>query len=454
MRKNIFIFVFFIMCSTSMSAQAIMGSWSGKLNLAGQQLGIEFVINNYGNTPQVLMNVPEQGAKGGPAKVNLLSKDSLKVAIEVIHASYEGKIEGDVIIGNFMQSGMTFPLTLRHSELELVRPQTPTPPFPYETQEVTFENKKHAAKFHGTLTLPVNYKKGVKPAVLLFVTGSGIQDRDETIMGHKPFAVIADALAKAGFASFRYDDRGFGAKDAELKQMNITTELNVEDANCGLEWLRSQKQFSKIGILGHSEGGTIAFMLGKNINFLISLAGGALPGDSILLNQNYDMLSMMYGPQTAKDYCSIMADVLTIKKTQQGSFDDYETASMKVASIQLKHNIKLPEDLSNNLAIVLSQNDPWVLQFIKSNPSTALQGVKCPIMAIGGSKDIQVNAQKNLAAIKKLVPKDCQRFIKNYAGLNHLFQHCTTGIPNEYGTIQETISPEVLNDIVNFIKSL
>jgi hypothetical protein len=308
--------------------------------------------------------------------------------------------------GTFTQNGFKLPLNMKPGELAKPnRPQTPQPPFPYETEEVTFTNVKAGATLAGTLTVP---KDGAK-CVLLMVTGSGAQNRDEEVFGHSPFAVIADRLARAGIATLRYDDRATG-KSVGGKDPNITTKDFAEDALAGIEWLRKDGRFKKVGLLGHSEGGTIAFMLGaqKKLDFIVSLAGTSVKGDSVLLEQN-------------KAIAGIMAKNLTIEK------------------------------LRDMPAI---KQSPWMMWFLDYDPQADIAKVKCPVMAIYGSKDCQVLASQNLPALRRTLPKNKYHLIKEYPDLNHLFQHCHTGMPNEYGQIEETISEEVLSEIVSWLKTI
>jgi len=284
------------------------------------------------------------------------------------------------------------------------RPQAPQPPYPYQTEEVSFTNDQAGATLAGTLTVPADAK-----CVLLMVTGSGMQNRDEELLGHKPFAVIADYLARNGIATLRYDDRGYGeSTGGEL--MNATTRDFADDAVAGIQWLRQSGRFPKVGILGHSEGGEIAFMLGAEnlVDFIVSLAGPSVAGDSILLEQN----RALYGE---------LAAGLTI------------------------------DDIRNNPQI---QQVPWYRYFISYNPQQDLARISCPVMALNGEKDCQVPATMNLDAIRRTLPANEHHLIKSYPGLNHLFQHCETGFVNEYEAIEETISTEVLNDISTWLQQI
>ena len=274
-------------------------------------------------------------------------------------------------------------------------------PFPYQSEEVTFSNDKAGATLAGTLTLPDNAK-----CVLLMVTGSGQQNRDEEILGHKPFADIADRLARNGIATLRYDDRAT-AQSVGGDVINATTRDFADDAACGIEWLRNSGKFQHVGIIGHSEGGSIAFMLGSQglVDFIVSLAGPCVGGDSILLQQNY----ALYGE---------LAAGLTI------------------------------DDIRNNPQI---QQIPWYRFFVNYNPQDDIARIACPVMAVNGEKDCQVDAAMNLSALRRTLKPSDKHLIKSYPGLNHLFRHCETGMPDEYGAIDETISEEVIDDIIAWV---
>jgi pimeloyl-ACP methyl ester carboxylesterase len=293
------------------------------------------------------------------------------------------------------------------------RPQTPQQPYPYTTEEVTFRNEKDGATLAGTLTWPIGYdpKSHKKPTVVLLVTGSGQQNRDEEIFEHKPFLVIADYLARQGIASLRYDDRATGASfGGDIA--SATTEDFSRDAAAGLKFLRGMKAFSKVGLIGHSEGGAIAFILGAKgmTDFIVSMAGPGVKGDTLLVMQQNRVAELM-------------------------------GITTKTSIAQLRKNEQLLKT-------------PWFRWFIDYDPSADIKSTHCPVFAINGNRDCQVISQQNLTAIEQLLPKTKMTRVKEYPGLNHLFQHCSTGNTNEYRQIEETISAEVLSDIAEWIKGL
>lgn len=400
----------------------LLGSWTGKLNAGVMSLTLVLHLEQQDDgSVKVMMDSPDQGAKGIAATKEYLSDDSVAVRVGVIGATYQARLKDGKLDGTFSQRGMSFPLVLtRGAGAEAKRPQMPKQPYPYQTEEVTFTNEKDGATLAGTLTYPVGYDKesgkragrDVKsPTVVLLISGSGQQNRDEELFGHKPFLVIADYLARQGVATLRYDDRATGAsKGGEVK--NATSEDFMHDAEAGLEFLRSQKKFKKIGVLGHSEGGLIAFMLGagKKTDFIVSLAGPAVKGDTLLVAQANRILSLSGQPT-----------IMTVEKYRQQK----EVQEM-----------------------------PWLQWFINYDPSDNIRNSRCPVFALNGDRDCQVLSSQNLPSLQRLLPKNKRNLIKEYPGLNHLFQHSTTGLPTEYGQIEETISPEVLQDIVQWIQRL
>ena len=393
---------------------ALLGSWSGKLNVGAVSLTLVLNLEQADGYVKASLDSPDQGAKGIPAFKEYLSDDSLAVKVEQIGMTYRARLKDGKLDGTFSQNGFSTPLVLAKGDVpEVKRPQTPKPPYPYQTEEVTFRNDADGATLAGTLTWPMGYDKQSKqkPTVVLLVSGSGQQNRDEELFEHKPFLVIADYLARQGIATLRYDDRATGASvGGEVK--NATTKDFSRDAAAGLDFLRSRNTFAKIGLLGHSEGGSIAFMLAakKKTDFIVTLAGPGVKGDTLLTAQGNRILSLSGMPAN-----------MTVEKYRQQQ---------------------------------AVQEMPWIKWFIDYDPSDDIRQTRCPVFALNGERDCQVISSQNLTAIQKLLPKSKQNLIKEYPALNHLFQHCTTGLVAEYGQIEETVSPEVLSDIAQWIKGL
>ncbi|MBR5443196.1 MAG: alpha/beta fold hydrolase [Paludibacteraceae bacterium] len=429
-------------------------TWSGELSLGANKLNISFNIKTLADNQQVCtMDIPEQGAKDFPVQLVKNDADSLIIAMPALQANYKGhKTSAQSIKGTFTQVGYAFPLDLTSSKITLNRPQTPTPPFAYKTREVTFHSVKNNATLSGTLTYPVNYNEQNAPStpVVLMVTGSGAQNRDEEVFDHKLFLVIADHLAKNGIASLRYDDRGFASSTGNI---DGTTADNLADAQAGIEYLRSLKQFGKVGIIGHSEGGTIAFMLGANqsVDFLISLAGAAAQGIDILIGQNKAILPLQGVPEEmANDYATVLK-VIFEDRIQGTKIDN---PSQYVTGICESHKINLPLQLITNLEKSISFGGQWIDYFLAYDPTTAIRQITCPVMALNGTLDMQVLYQDNIPLIKLHLPQNNLHLVKEYEALNHFFQHCTPTTALNYGQIEETISPEVLSDLVTWIQTI
>ncbi len=417
MKKTILLLTI-ILTSLASQAQvqpttALIGSWSGKLKVGPVSLTLVLHLEQADGYVTVTLDSPDQGAKGIGAFKEFLSDDSIAIKIETLGVTYRARLKDDKLDGTFSQNGISLPLVLTRGVPEVKRPQRPQPPYPYETEEVTFRNEKDSATLAGTLTYPVGYSKQSKkkPFVVLLVSGSGQQNRNEELMGHSPFLVIADYLARHGIATLRYDDRATGASvGGDVK--NATTEDFMRDALAGLDFLRHQKAFGKVGLLGHSEGGAIAFMLAsrKKTDFIVSLAGPGVKGDTLLVKQENCIQQLSGMPAT-----------MTVEQFRQQP----EVQQMR-----------------------------WLQWFIDYDPSADIRKSRCPVFALNGDRDCQVISSQNLTAIRQLLPKSKKNLVKEYPSLNHLFQHCTTGLLTEYSEIEETISPEVLSDIAQWINGL
>jgi len=422
-----FLVMLFLLTAVSVNAQE--GTWKGELNVQGIKLPLVFHFGADGCS----MDSPSQGAKGINAEKTSVGEKGIKVTVAVIGAVYEGNNCGDSICGTFTQNGMSLPLTLVPGTVEVKRPQMPQPPFPYQEENVSFTNGKFA--FNGTLTLPKNYSK--KTLVVLMVTGSGQQNRDEEIFDHKPFAVIADALARQGIASLRYDDRGYGDKTVNF--FDFTTDDFKQDAEAGIKFLRTR--FAKVGILGHSEGGTIALMLAAEhkVDFVVSLAGMAISGKETLLQQNRQGLASVGLPtELVNSYCSIIERIFT--SLQEGK--KWDEIKMDGVPPTFKPLIdKAKEQMCT----------PYMLHILNVDVNKQLPLIKCPVLALNGKKDMQVDCESNIKALEGGL-KNHKHDIYAMDDLNHLFQHCKTGSIVEYQQIEETISPEGLNIITTWIQ--
>ncbi len=430
---------------SAVDVYALTGSWRGTLNLGQMKVPLVFNFSETAAGTRCTMDSPSQGAKGIATEVVLCTADSVSLTCNAIGVSYTGRISPGSIKGRFSQRGYVFPLDLTpDSPAEERRPQTPRPPFPYSMIDTAF-TAPDGAVMSATLTLPSSPDSRKIPAVVM-VTGSGPQNRDEEYFDHKPFAVIADFLARNGIASLRYDDRGTGKSTGDF--LTSTTFTFKDDAVSGIEFLRSIACIGSVGILGHSEGGTIAFMAGAEdkADFIVSLAGMAISGKETMMRQNKHALDKS-GLSDA-DKTNSLKIIGIVFDTIARQVRDGVAAPIDIDSIVAANGVRLPQQIIQSLKMTQSTRAPWVDSFLTINPREYLANVKCPVLAINGEKDMQVNPD-NLSVIKEFVPKAETMLMPD---LNHLLQHAVTGEITEYDEIRETISPDVLEAIVQFIK--
>nr|WP_315156579.1 alpha/beta hydrolase [uncultured Flavobacterium sp.] len=452
MKKAVF-FLMTILVSFTMFGQEITGQWNGILKVPGGQLRVVFNITKTGNGYSSTLDSPDQGAKGIPVTATSFENSLLKLEIPSAGIAYEGTLKDNAIAGNFKQGGQSFVLDMTRGTAEkeaAKRPQEPKMPFPYYTEEVTFENKTDKNILAGTLSLPS--KEGKFPAVIL-ITGSGAQNRDEELMGHKPFLVLADYLTKKGIAVLRFDDRGVAKSTGDFK--TATTMDFANDVQAGVDYLKTRKEIdkNKIGLIGHSEGGVIAPIVAgnsKDIDFIILLAGTGIRGDKLMLLQKEKIERQMGVPENE------------IQKGQEifkGAYDIILASSVNDNTLNAKINSYFKLQFGDKMneqqlsAVTAQITSPWMVYFLKFDPASALEKVKCPVLAINGDKDVQVPADVNLDAIKKSLAKagNSKTTAKVLPNLNHMFQECKTGLPDEYGTIEQTFSPIALEEISKWI---
>jgi len=469
MEKNSFLYLFIILTSyvftqsSFASDKNIDGTWLGALKVQTMALRIVFHIqtDSTGATKATL-DSPDQGAKGIPVDNVSTRLDSLILTINAVGGSYEGKVQpGDsVITGTWKQGGLALPLDIHrtHEVAELRRPQEPKPPFPYDAEEVSYENSEAGITLAGTFTKP---KSGGPFPALLLITGSGAQNRDEELFGHKPFLVIADYLTRRGIAVLRVDDRGTAKSTGNFGA--ATTKDFAGDVRAGIKFLKSRKDVNgkKIGLLGHSEGGIIAPMVAsdsKDVAFIVMMAGPSLTGEEILYLQDSLISTAMGIPAeeitkelrlNRKLYSLIRTESDTTKLQQEIRSAVKESMAADSATVG-----KINEEAVN--AAVKQLTSPWFRFFVTYDPIPALEKVTCPILALDGSKDLQVPAQQNLEGLERAfkVSGNKNAVAKILPGLNHLFQKTETGAPLEYAKIEETINPEALKVIGDWIEGV
>jgi len=462
MKKNLIIGLLLI-SSTWVFSQDITGEWNGALHVQGMQLRLVFHISKTDTAYNATMDSPDQGAKDIPMSKVIFENHLLTIEMSAAGIKYTGKPDTTgVVVGTFQQGGQSFPLNLSRKSIEKVelkRPQDPQKPYPYYSEEVTFKNLKDNITLAGTLTLPS--KDGNFPVVVL-ITGSGPQNRDEELMGHKPFLILSDYLTRNGIGVLRYDDRGTNASTGNFG--TATTFDFATDVESAVSFLKTRKEIDlkHIGLIGHSEGGIIAPIVAvhdQDIRFIVLMAGTGISGDKLLLLQQKSIGS---ASNLKKDVLSESAEInrglydIVLQSTNNDTLKKQVTDYLKTAIASSKDKeipkgMTVDDIIKQQVAVITS---PWMITFIKYDPSIILEKVKCPVLALNGDKDLQVSSKVNLPAIEKALKKggDKNVSIVELPGLNHLFQECTTGLPKEYSEIAQTISPVALKTISEWIK--
>ena len=448
--KNLFVILLFTFLTAQTAMSQIEGYWKGQIDLGTLKLEMAFNITANENSYVTTLDVPAQGAFDFPVDETTFQDRHLKLTMSAMDASYSGMLKEGIIEGEFTQRGMTFPLNLvkaEKKEQKKTRPQDPQPPFDYHIEEVTFVNEKEGNTLVGTLTIPKG--EGPFPAMVL-VSGSGQQNRDEELMNHRPFWVIADYCARHGIAVLRYDDRGIGGSTGEVE--NATSLDFSYDAEAAFDYLRNRKEINatRVGILGHSEGGVINFMVSARrpeVAFLISLAGPSVNGIEVLKEQQAAILRASGMSEEMVQFNgnanAQMFDII------ESSNDREEADSLLRQLVKgWGYNEELTEQTVEQMA------SPWMYYFLRYDPTEAIVKTNCPALLLNGSKDLQVIASQNLPGYEKIIADygKTNLTLRELPDLNHLFQNCETGSPNEYFEIEETISPEVLELIVGFVK--
>lgn len=449
-----------VFMSLKLGAQEATGTWYGLLEVRGVSLRLTFHINKTKSGWEATMDSPDQGANGIKATSCWVSADSIKIEIASAKIEYMGEWSDSTITGIFKQGAWSNSMNLfRHPVAKKERPQEPKKPYPYHSEEVSFSNETAKIQLAGTLTLP--QEKGKFPAVVL-ISGSGPQNRDEELLGHKPFLVISDFLTRNGFAVLRYDDRGTASSQGDFK--NATSEDFAADAEAAVQFLLSRKEIDhkKIGLIGHSEGGMIAPMVAaksKNVAFIVLLAGPGIPIDSLMLIQQ----SLIEKAEGMSD-----EDLLKTRKSNRGAFQLVKNAQSTeqlekdlITYVQVlteQNSEDIPEGMSKEDFIryqVNSLANPWMYFFLRYEPATVLKQVKCPVLALNGEKDMQVTAKENLSAISQALKEggNANYQVQELSNLNHLFQTCKTGAPKEYSEIEETFSPVAMDVMLQWLQT-
>lgn len=463
--KKILLTLGLIAFSLVSKAQDITGRWYGLLDVMGMQMPLEFNITEENAELKATMDSPEQKAFNIPVSHISFENNTLKLEVEAAKLSYTGQfIDAENIKGTFSQMGQDVAMNLSKTKKEKTKinhPQEPQEPFPYRSEEITFENKAAGIKLSGTLTLPA---VGKKFPVVVLITGSGPQDRNSELLGHKPFLLWADYLTRRGIAVLRYDERGIGKSEGKFS--GSTSADFASDAEAALAFLKTRKDIDKkkIGLIGHSEGGIIAPMIAarnKAVHFVVMLAGTGLRGDQLLLMQQ-ELVAKVSGISDE--------DIASNRKLNEQLFyiilnaknDDQMKTDMR-AVLEKTYLAFTPEEIPSGLSMeqfvqmnIGYYSDPWILYFLRFDPQTSLSKVKCPVYAVNGDKDLQVPAKENLEAIAKYLTIAGNSNFKTqvFPGLNHLFQESSTGNPEEYAKIEQTLSPVILEAVSSWISSI
>ena len=442
---------------------SIEGIWQGSLKVPGMELRIVFNISkNQDGALTSTLDSPDQGVTGIPVEEVIFEDNTLRLEVKSAGAVFEGKVSEDflVIEGEWKQSGQTLPLILKRVDkaVEILRPQVPKKPYPYIEEELVYENKEAGITLAGTLTLPPG--KGPSPVVLL-ISGSGPQDRNETIYNHRPFLVLADYLTRQGVAILRVDDRGVGESTGDFSQ--ATSVDFASDVLAGIEYLKTRKEINteQIGLIGHSEGGLVAPMVAvksPDVAFIILMAGTGLTGEEILYLQG----ALIYRAMGVSE-----EDIIKNRQFNEKIFSvikeekDKKNAEERLRQMFMEDWEKMSDEKKEQIgdpevflkAQLQSLLSPWLKFFLTYDPRPTLSKVKCPVLAINGEKDLQVPPKENLSVIEEAlkVGGNQNYTIKELPNLNHLFQTAQTGVPSEYVKIEETISPEALKIIGDWI---
>ena len=434
--------------------KGIAGVWLGTLKAGALEIRIAFTVTSKPDgSLAATMDSPDQEVKDIPVESVTFADDTLTLKMPKLQASFSGKLqaEGDTLKGTFEQ-GAKFPIDLKRVDKVSSgnRPQMPKKPYPYVEETVAFDSRAKGVKLAGTFTKP---KGDGKFATAILITGSGPQDRDESLLGHKPFLVLADHLTRNGIAVLRFDDRGVGKSTGNFAA--ATTKDFAEDVAGAVAYLKTRTDVGKIGLIGHSEGGLIAPMVAAesaDVAFIVLLAGPGLPGDEILFAQGQLIVKAMGGDAKAlARQKEVQLKLIAVAK-EGGDEEKLKAAMAEITKTLSPAEQKAAKDAGGG-AQAEQLASPWYRFFLNFDPRPTLQKVKCPVLAINGEKDLQVPPKEDLAEIEKALKAGGNKdvTVKEMPGLNHLFQTSKTGLPSEYGKIEETFAPAALEVISTWI---
>lgn len=452
-----------LLLSPYLFAQSLIGDWNGILDVGSMKLEIGFTFVEQDGKLSGHMDVPKQMASKLPISKVEYNDNEILLQLAMAGIEYKGTLINDSTIdGTFKQAGQKFPLQLTKGKVTIKkrnRPQEPQPPFPYRSEEVSFINPIENNKLTGTLTLPEG--KGPFPVAIL-ISGSGQQNRDSEVFGHKPFWVIADHLTHRGIAVLRFDDRGMGGSEGDLE--NATSENFAYDVIGGIDFLLKRKDIhpKKIGLIGHSEGGMIAPIVAsksKEVAWMVLMAGLGTTGEKVLIDQA-ELISKASGvndEQLAKSLDTNKKLYEIIKNTENIEIRKEQLSLLLKESFDNNpETATLAESQKNQLinAQLNMLKSPWFAFFLDYQPEKYLTGYKKPVLIINGTLDMQVPYEANTSGIKNALEKGGNKnvTVRVFEKMNHLFQYCETGNISEYEEIETTFEPEVLELLSIWIK--
>ena len=456
-----------MLLATLLNAQDLTGSWYGTLNIQGTKLPIVFHVKSNEQGFTSTMDSPSQGAMGIPTDKTSIDGKNITIEAAKFGMVYKGTYQADsnLLKGNFTQGPMSLPLTFSRTKeakaivKPVIRPQDPTD-FPYKQEEVSFSNPKGGNQLSGTLTIP---NTGKVTKIVVLISGSGPQNRNEEIAqyNHRPFLVWSDWLTRNGIAVLRYDDRGVGKSTGVFN--NSTSADFADDAEAAVDYIKSRADLNKlsIGLVGHSEGGMIAPMVASrnsNVKFIVLLAGPGIPISKLLVQQNKDIMRLAGAPDNAVDAAATLNEKIyaAVINDKNLANEEFKSKMSTFLTAELNGNqAGSPADIAQQVKTITNQvSGTWYRYFLAFDPAVYLSKLKSPVLAVNGTLDAQVASEPNLNGIKESLSKAGHKHfeIVPLEGLNHLLQKSTTGSPNEYGEISETVNPIALQKVSDWIK--
>ena len=456
---------------TDESSNSFAGTWTGSLEVPGGALRIVFGITHDAETGYAsTMASPDQGAFDIPVDSVVADSASVTISVAAIGGEYSGTLsdDGNAIAGTWTQSGLSFDLDLVRTEetIDPNRPQDPEPPFPYTTEDVTFGSAVEGVTLAGTLSVP---SEGAPSHAVVLISGSGAQDRNSAIFGHRPFLVLADYLTRKGIAVLRFDDRGIGASTGDFK--GATTKDFADDVRGALDFLTNHPSVAdaNIGLIGHSEGGLVAPMVAAgtgDVDLVVLIAAPGVPGDELLLTQSRALAKFaMRAQRGLTDEETLEQELDKILSTQELIFEAVKTEAdneVLAASLrplideQLVRTGQLNDEAARSQVVdteIATLTSPWLRYFMTYDPRPTLSDMSVPVLVVGGSKDMQVDSKINLPAVEAALKAggNADVTILELDGLNHLLQTAGTGHITEYGSIAETMAPRAMETIATWI---